>query len=186
MRVLVALSVLSAAASMASAGSGTSKEVASMKSRVTVDAEGDVVQFYGVPMNMKPSELKRYRYKVGHRWAEGDRYTFYTIRAQEGVNLEVEFDDGKLASVITSSRNAIGPRGVGVGSPLSAVEAAWPEGRVTYGIQENESYVTFEAAEPGFMPDVYYYFDPKDMPPHAFEARFGRRRPRSRYRRTSG
>jgi hypothetical protein len=172
MRLLPALLVISAVTSIASAASGTPNQPSLGKSRVTVDQKGDVVQFYGVPMNLKPSDLNRYRYKVRHYWGEGDSYTFYTISAQDGVHLDIEFDDGRLASVRTSSRNALGPRGVGVGSPLSAVEAAWPQGRVTFGIVENEPYVTFEAAEPGFMPNLYYYFDPKDMPSHAFEGEF--------------
>jgi len=140
-----------------------------------LDAKGDVARFYGIPTNLRLTGLKRYRYKVGHFSAEGDTYTFYTIRGQDGVEVDVEFDHGRLSSLRTSSPNARGPRGVGVGSPLSAVEAAWPEGSVTFGIMEHSSYVTFLAAEPGFMPNVYYYFDPDDMPPHAYEGEIWRK-----------
>ncbi len=166
---LAALFTSVAAAGVALTASATPTRPMPTKSPVIVDAKGDVVRFYGVPMNLKPSDLKRYRYKVGHGSSEGIPYTFYTLQAEEGVKVKVQFHKGKLSSVTTSSPNAIGPRGVGVGSALSAVKAAWPEGSVSYGIIENESYVTFEAAEPGFMPNVDYYFDPKDMPPHAFD-----------------
>lgn len=173
MRVLLVVVLGSAFATSAPA---TPPQSTQAKSPVIVDAKGDVVRFYGVPMNLKPADLKRYRYKVGHFSAEGDTYTFYTIKTRDGVEVDVQFHKGKLVSVRTSSPNAVGPRGVGVGSPLSAVEVAWPEGAVTFGIQENSTYVVFEAAEPGFMPNVDYYFDPKDMPPHAFEGEIWKKR----------
>jgi hypothetical protein len=138
------------------------------QSPVIVDAKGDVVRFYGVPMNLTPADLKRYRYTVGHFSAEGDTYTFYTLKGENGVEVRVQFDGRRLISARTSSRGAIGPRGVGIGSPLSAVEAAWPEGKADFGIIEHSTYVTFLAAEPGYMPNIYYYFDPEDMPPGAY------------------
>jgi len=166
MRVLLAAVLASLVPTSAPA---TPPQATGARSPVIVDAKGDIVRFYGVPMTLKPADLKHYRYTVGHFSAEGDTYTFYTLKAASGVEVKVQFDEGKLSSVRTSSPNALGPRGVGVGATLSAVEAAWPEGTATFGIQENSSYVTFKAAEPGFMPNVYYYFDPDDMPPHAYE-----------------
>lgn len=172
MRNLLALLLASAAAtSMQHTVPPARGRATPAKDWVVVDEKGDVARFYGVPMNLTPASLKRlrYRYKIGHYSAEGDTYTLYTIRAEGGVEVEVQFDKGRLSSARTSSPNAVGPNGVGVGSPLSAVKAAWPKGRVSYGVQENQAYVTFEAAEPGFMPNVYFYFDPKDMPAHAFD-----------------
>jgi hypothetical protein len=141
------------------------------KQNVTLDTKGDIVRFYGVPMNLTPAGLKRvpYRYKVGHYSAEGDTYTFYTIRAQDGIDVKVQFDKGKLISASTSSPKAIGPKGVAVGSLLSAVKAAWPKGHLHYGIEENEAYVSYQTEEPGFSSNVMYYFDPKNMPPKAFD-----------------
>jgi hypothetical protein len=138
---------------------------------IMLDAKGDVVRFYGVPTNLTPAGLKRlpYRYKVGHFSAEGDKYTFYTIRAQGGVDVKVQFDHGRLDSARTSSPNAVGPKSVGVGSLLSAVKAAWPKGHLNYGVEENEAYVSYQTEEPGFSSSVMYYFDPKDMPPKAFD-----------------
>jgi len=173
MRVLLAAALASAVPTSAPP---TIPQTTRANSPVIIDAKGDVVRFYGIPMNLKPSGLKRYRYKVGHFSAEGDTYTFYTIAAQDGVEVDVQFHEGRLVSVRTSSPNAVGPRDVGVGSPLSAVEAAWPEGSVTFGIEEHSTYVTFPAAEPGFMPNVYYYFDPEDMPPHAYEGEIWKKR----------
>ena len=138
-------------------------------SRVQLNVKGDIVRFYGIPTNLTPAGLKRlpYRYKVGHRYAEGDRYTFYTIRAQDAVDVEVSFHTGRLDGISTSSRNAVGPKGIGVGSLLSDVKAAWPEGRLNYGVEENQAFVVFHP-EPGFT-GITYYFDPKDMPSQAFD-----------------
>ena len=162
-------------ATLAAAGAASRAAPSPATNPVVLDAKGDVARFYGIPMKLTLPGLQHYRYKVGHFSAEGDTYTFYTIHAQGGVEVDVQFDHGRLSSVRTSSPNALGPRGIGVGSPLSAVEAAWPEGSVTFGIMEHDTYVTFPAAEPGFMPNVYYYFDPNDMPPHAYEGEIWRK-----------
>lgn len=174
MRISLAALIVMASASAGQPALEAQGEAPSTESGAMLDAKGDVARFYGVPMNLTPTGLKRlpFRYRIRHYSSEGDTYAFYTIRAQGGVEVEVQFDRGRLSTAKTSSPNAIGPKGVGVGSPLSAVKAAWPEGRLRYGVQENRPYVSFSAAEPGFMPNVMYYFDPKDMPPAAFDAAY--------------
>jgi len=143
--------------------------------RLAFDANGFVTRFYGVPMNLTPSGLKRYRYSVGHFSGEGDTYTFYTITAQDGVKVKVQFDGGKLIAVSTTSPNAIGPKGIGVGTFLSDVKAAWPKGQLKYGIEEHEAFVVYDT-EPGIHDVVTYFFEPKDMPAQAFDLNYRKSR----------
>lgn len=139
------------------------------------DANGFVTRFYGVPMNLTPSDLKRYRYRVGHFSGEGDTYTFYTITAQDGVKVKVQFHNGKLSALSTTSANASGPKGIGVGALLSEVKATWPKGQLKYGLEENEAFVVYDT-EPGLHDIVTYYFEPKDMPSEAFDRDYGKSR----------
>ncbi|MEO5774940.1 MAG: hypothetical protein ABIQ32_12605 [Sphingomicrobium sp.] len=132
-----------------------------------LDAKGNVLSFYGVTVNLTRSGLKRLPYRVTavhHPEGEGDAYTSYKIRADGGVVVEVTFDDdGKLYSGHTKSANALGPRGIGVGSTLAQVKAAWPTGTLLYGFEDG-AFVTYSTAA-----NVLFRFDPKDMPPGAFD-----------------
>lgn len=138
----------------------------SAPSHVVVDAQGNVARFYGVPMNLTISGLKRlpYRVKMGHEYAEGDRYTTATIDADDGIQVKVSFGpDRKLSFAGTVSSKAVGPKGIGVGSLLSDVRATWPAGRLLYGAEENEANVIFITGT-----NVMYLFDPRDMPRGTF------------------
>lgn len=139
---------------------------ASARSHMMVDAKGNVARFYGVPMRLSVSELKRlpYRVKMGRGSAEGNRYSTARITADDGVQVEVSFGlNRQLYVAETATSHALGPKGIGVGSLLSDVRASWPTGRLLYGVEENEPMVTFITGT-----NVMYLFDPKDMPPRTF------------------
>jgi hypothetical protein len=139
---------------------------ASPRSQTTFDSRGNIARFYGVPMRLSISELKHlpYHVKMGHAYAEGDSYSTATIDAHDGVQVLVSFGpDKQLYYAETASSQAVGPKGVGVGSLLSAVRASWPAGRLIYGVEENEAFVTFMTGA-----NVLYLFDPEDMPPRTF------------------
>ena len=132
---------------------------------VKLDANGHVRSFYGVPITLTRAGLKRlpYRVKRGHKSSEGIDYTTYTVTAQKGVQVEVTFDDdGRLYGADTRSPNALGPKGIGVGSTLAEVEQAWPDGAFGFGFAEGE-YVTYSTGT-----NLLFRFDPNDMPPGAF------------------
>lgn len=132
------------------------------KQWVTVDSNCNVQQFYGLRTDLTIDGLKRLPYvvKLGSEFREGDEYTTAAITAEKGVQVKVTFgDDGKLDAAETTSGNAIGPRGVGVGSSLSAVRAAWPAGKLLYGAEEGRAFVTYVTGT-----NVLLEFNPKDMP----------------------
>lgn len=120
--------------------------------------------FYGIPTNLTVSDLKRlpYRVKVRRQSAAegGDSYTAANITAKDGVEVDVHFDSkGKLYEIDTESPKAVDPKGIKIGSLLSAVRRAYPNGRLIFGYEENIAFVTFNTGT-----NVAFSFDPKDMP----------------------
>ena len=169
----VAAAMISAALVIA-APSSPSEPSPTTNNRILLDANGYVSEFYGVPMDLKLSDLKHYRHKADQLFSEGEPYTVYTIKAEEGVVVELSFDSERLSWVNTSSPNAIGPKGIGVGSLLSQVKAAWPEGKLFYGVEENTAFVAYNTS-PREDDPVMYWFRPEDMPPEAFDRSRGNR-----------
>ncbi|HEX6741262.1 MAG TPA: hypothetical protein VF079_05645 [Sphingomicrobium sp.] len=134
--------------------------------RVILDADGNVRTFYGVPVNLTRAGLKRlpFRVKRGHKSSEGIEYAIYKISAPKGVQVEVTFEDGgKLSEAETESPNATAQKGIGVGSTLAEVKAAWPHGMFMYGFADGR-YVTFVTGT-----NVLLRFDPDDMPLGSFD-----------------
>jgi hypothetical protein len=176
MRLLLLIALAAAGANHPLHTPANASSRATHQSRVQLNAQGDIVRFYGIPMDLTLAGLKRlpYHYKIGHYSAEGDTYTFYTITAKDGVVFDLGFDRGRLDWIRTSSPKMVGPRGVGIGSPLSAVKAAWPDGKLLYGVEEHEAFVTYDP-EPGFM-GMDYYFEPSDMPKEAFDSDYRKSR----------
>ena len=140
--------------------------VSPARNPVVLDSHGNVRSFYGVPVNLTRAGLKRLPFRVKIRdepGGEGGPYRVYVVTAQNGVKVEVQFDDdGTLYGANTRSQNAVGPRGVGVGSALAQVRAAWPEGMFMFGSAEGE-YVTYATGT-----NLLFRFNPADMPPGAF------------------
>lgn len=137
----------------------------SPKGAVQVAASGDVESFYGIPIALTVSGLRRLPYRVvrGQEIGEGDLQTYYTITARQGITVRVVFSSiGKLYLAESKSSNAVGPRGIGVGSSLSEVEATWPKGKLLYGSEDGQ-FVTFDTGT-----NLLYVFDPRDMPDAAF------------------
>lgn len=174
MRIFRAL-VIATSISGSQLAPATPANASSPNEHLTFNARGFVTSFYGVPMNLTPSGLTRFRYEVGHYSAEGDTYTFYTIKGQGGVRVKVQFHKGKISAVSTTSPNAVGPQGIRVGSLLSEVKAAWPKGQLKYGVEEHPTFVVYDT-EPGLHDIVTYYFEPKDMPPQAFDSDYRKSR----------
>jgi hypothetical protein len=135
-------------------------------SNVIVGADGNVENFYGVPLSVTVSSAKSLPYpvKIGQERIEDEPVTVATLKAIGDVEVKLVFEDsGELYSAETRSPNAVGPRGIGIGSLLSEVKKAWPKGRFGYG-SEDGWFVTFSTAT-----NLYYRFDPAELPPEAFD-----------------
>jgi hypothetical protein len=136
------------------------------RDRVILDAKGNVRSFYGVPVNLTRAGLKRLPFHVAKRIErpEDTPLAVYTIAAQEGVRLEVTFEhDGTLYGADTESPNAHGPKGLGVGSTLAELKAAWPKGVLLFGFEDGY-FVTYVSGT-----NVLFRFKPADMPFGAFD-----------------
>ena len=161
--VLLCVALLAAISTIASAEDSQGKRAA------IFDADPDLRSFHGVPIELKEADIYRLPHPVKKTtyWSEeaGENITYYTIDAERDVKITADFrDDGTLESLRTSSPNAVGPKGIGVGSSLSEIRAAWPEGRLDYGADLHAGrYVSF-----GTEADLWYYFEPDDMPAQAF------------------
>ena len=134
----------------------------------TIFEQGCVTRFYGVPLNLKLSELEALDvdYTRGFVSGEGDYYPAATLLVGRNVLLQAEFNTDEvptLYQLTTSSAGAIGPGGVAIGSTLRDVRRKWPKGKF-YWASAHGPYVAFTNGT-----NVYFEFDPREMPPGAFD-----------------
>ena len=137
---------------------------------VVFDSNGNVQSFYGIPFTLTISGLRRlpYHAKMGRVVKEGDTFVTAAIQIRPGISVDAEFlPNGKVYRLRTASPNAVGPKGVHVGSSLSAVKATWPSGKLYYGIGEANNYVAFFTGT-----NIVFDFDPEEMPREAFGGKF--------------
>jgi len=148
LRTILTLALLGSALTIAGAKSGLPW--------VKLDANGNIRSFYGIPVTITRGGLKR----LGFRTRVG--YEIYTVAARNHVEVQLTFDRrGRFYRAETTSKNAVGPRGIRVGSRLSEVRAAWPSGRFSYGCEDG-FHVTYTTGT-----NVLFDFDARDMPPRA-------------------
>jgi len=141
-------------------------DVRQAQNRVILDTDGNVRTFYGVPVKLTRSGLKRLHFRVTKKIEryEDSPVAVYTIAAQEGVLIEATFErDGRLYGADTDSPNARGPKGLGIGSTLAELKAAWPKGVLLFGFEDGY-FVTFVSGT-----NVLFRFNPADMPKGAFD-----------------
>jgi hypothetical protein len=125
---------------------------------VTLDAKGNVRSFYGVPVSLTRSGLKRLGFKTSREYGD------YKLMARDKVEIYVTFDRrGNFYRATTMSKNAVGPRGIRVGSRRSEVTAAFPKGRFGYGCEDGFNAVSTTGT------NVLFDYDTKDMPPRALQ-----------------
>ena len=133
---------------------------------ISMDSSCNVTRFYGVPIELTVSMLKRLPLpaRIAREMGEGETFITAKIKAERGVEIKVEFDANKKLELLkTTSPNAVDLRGIRPGSSLSDVEAAWPNGKLYYGAADGR-YVRYITGT-----NVIYTFDPDDMDPQAFD-----------------
>jgi hypothetical protein len=135
---------------------------------VVIDAKCHVTEFYRIPLDLKLSQLSNLNidHTRAYHNAEGSYYPEATLLVGDKVLVQIEFSDDEdpvLYQLRTSSPGAIGPRGVAIGTTLKDVQQKWPEGEF-YWTQAHGPYVAFSNGT-----NVYFEFDPRDMPSGAFD-----------------
>lgn len=144
---------------------GVSARIAS--SDVLLDATGVVREYYGVPLNLA---LKRvatlpFKSKLGREMGEGSYYPIAIITARKGVKVKASFGrDGRLFRFETSTPDALGLRGLKIGSTLAELKRAYPERRPYWGVTPHDEYfATF-----GTGTKLTFHFSPFDLPKEAW------------------
>lgn len=133
--------------------------------KILYDANCNVQQFYGIPTDIRVSDLSNlHNAKIGTESREGDVYTTALVKPQKNFEVKILFDlEGRYYEAEINSERAVGPKGIRVGSSLADVKKAYPSGKLVYG-SEDGRFVTYTTGT-----NVRMDFDPRDMPPKAFE-----------------
>lgn len=74
---------------------------------------------------------------------EGDEYDVMDVSLRDGLIVECWFDDGRIERLRTTAEGMSNEKGVGVGSTLAMLQAAYPDGRLITGNEDGRSYANF-------------------------------------------
>ncbi|MEN5367435.1 hypothetical protein ABE571_13670 [Stenotrophomonas sp. TWI273] len=74
---------------------------------------------------------------------EGDDYIVMDVSLPDGLVVECWFDQGRIEKLRTISEGLLDEKGVGVGSTLVALKAAYPDGRLVTGNEDGRRYANF-------------------------------------------
>jgi hypothetical protein len=74
---------------------------------------------------------------------EGDQYRVVDVSLREGLVVECWFDDGRIERLRTTTEGVKDEKGLGVGSTLAALKAAYPDGRLVAGDEDGGRYANF-------------------------------------------
>lgn len=115
-------------------------------SPAVLNGKGNVESYYGVRLDIVMSCLPKLKlpYKRSASMEEGSVIQTAEFYRENNVIVTAAFDDdGRLLALKTDSKNAVDPRGVKIGDPLSRARSAWPNGRFYTGYAEGKWYATF-------------------------------------------
>lgn len=136
--------------------------------RVVVTEDGVVQRYYGVPLDLTLTQLASMPLKSKVTIETGDEalsYPVATITAHRGVRVRAEFGrDGQLYRFETSTANALGVRGIRVGSTLADLQRAFPDRKPYWGMTPHDQYyATFDTGT-----SMTFHFSPLDLPRDAW------------------
>lgn len=74
---------------------------------------------------------------------EGAEYVVMDVSLGDGVIIECWFDDGRIERLRTTAEGMSDEKGIGVGSTLAELKAAYPDGRLIAGNEDGRRYASF-------------------------------------------
>lgn len=74
---------------------------------------------------------------------EGDEYVVMDVSLRDGSTVECWFDNDRIERLRTTAKGMSDEKGLGVGSTLAALKAAYPGGRLITGSEDGQRYANF-------------------------------------------
>ena len=99
----------------------------------------------GLRTGMTKDQLVATGYAIIERsvMQEGDEYVVMDVSLRDGLIVECWFDDGRIERLRTTAEGMSDEKGIGVGSTLAALKAAYPGGRLITGNEDGRRYANF-------------------------------------------
>jgi len=99
----------------------------------------------GLRIGMTKDQLVATGYPIIERsvMQEGDEYVVMDVSSGDVVIIECWFDDGRVERLRTTAEGMSDQRGLGIGSTLAELKAAYPGGRLIVGNEDGRRYANF-------------------------------------------
>lgn len=155
-KFVLVLALMLAACGVSSEGGMPQRESANKEDFFGI--ESSLGTFAGIHVGMAEDDLLSLGYPVSHRSVvlEGDEYAIVDVTIKEDVNVECLLDSGRVEKFSVTANSVRDENAVGVGSKLSELRHAYPQGRLLVGDEDgryanfvNGSRVVFELDQEG-------------------------------------
>lgn len=112
---------------------------------VAADVDASHGSIAGLHTGMDKDQLLAAGYVITERsvMQEGDEYLVIDVSLNDGSIIECWFDDGRIERLRTTAEGLNDAKGIGVGSTLAALKAAYPDGRLITGVEDGRRYASF-------------------------------------------
>lgn len=114
-------------------------------SLATADIDASHGSIAGLRIGMTKDQLVATGYTIIERLVmqEGDEYVVMDVSLGSDAIIECWFDDGRIERLRTTAEGMSDDKGIGVGSTLAELKAAYPGGRLITGNEDGRRYANF-------------------------------------------